>query len=170
MSGQKDQTEFTLTPDIVSRPDFLRLINELEQVDNELVAVAVREKTGAHDVKQPVVSDTLGQFLEQNQLDISDSQERTMLIRQLRKLKDDLPVIHMTFATVADRESLREIVSWLRSSIHPQVLVSIGLQPSLVAGVYMRTTNQVHDLSLRKALSDNRGTLTKQLEALRGEG
>ena len=83
-------------------------------------------------------------------------------------MKDKVPVIHMTFAVQADPTSLQQIVQWLRSSVHPQVVISVGLQPSLVAGVYMRTPNHVRDLSLRTLLTGQHEVLVKELEALRG--
>ena len=73
----------------------------------------------------------------------------------------------MTFAVPADRESLRYIVQWVRTSVHPQALLQIGLQPALVAGVYLRTPNRVHDFSLRAALNGQHDALVKELGALR---
>jgi F0F1-type ATP synthase delta subunit len=63
---------------------------------------------------------------------------------------------------------LQELIAWLRSSVHPQAVISVGLQPALVAGVYLRTPNHVHDLSMRAVLKKSRGLLTKELEALHG--
>ena len=74
----------------------------------------------------------------------------------------------MTFAVSADRESLSQIAHWLRESVHPQAVISVGMQPALVAGVYMRTPNKVFDLSLRGALSGQHGALVKELETYRG--
>jgi F0F1-type ATP synthase delta subunit len=101
-----------------------------------------------------------------NKLSLEKSTERTELIRQLHIFKDNVPVIHMTFAVEADTESLGQIAQWLRESIHPQAVIAVGLQPGLVAGVYLRTPNHVHDLSLRTKLRTSRGVLLKELEAL----
>jgi len=74
----------------------------------------------------------------------------------------------MTFAVEADAQSLQQIVQWLRSSVHPQAVLAVGIQPGLVAGVYMRTPNKVHDLSMRAALKKGRSIIAKELEALSG--
>ncbi len=164
----KTYADFALPPSVVTKVDLSRLIREVEWIDNEMTAAAVRTKTGAEQAAAPTVSAALEGFLAQNQLALTISRDRTELITQLRLLKDKIPVIHMTFAVVADRESLQELAAWVRSSVHPQALISVGLQPALVAGVYLRTPNHVHDLSLRAMLSGSHDVLIKALEASRG--
>jgi F0F1-type ATP synthase delta subunit len=161
---------FTLPPSIVSKADVARLVIEVEAVDNEQTTQAVREKVGATGHTETVLSEQLTDFLAGNQLTIDTGPERSELIKQLHLLKESAPVIHMTFAVPADRDSLRQLVEWLRSSVHPQAVISVGLQPALVAGVSIRTTNRVHDLSMRSALRKNHGLLVKELGALRGNG
>ncbi len=167
-SQTKTYTEFILPPSIVTRTDLSRLVSEFEWVDNELTSSAVRSKTGAAAAPHPAVTATLEAFMLANQLTFGTSLERTQLIQQLRLLKDKVPIMHMTFAVEADRESLENLVAWIRTSIHPQAVVSIGLQPALVAGVYLRTPNKVHDMSVRTLLKSRRSILIKELEASRG--
>jgi hypothetical protein len=165
----KTHDTFALPMSVVSKLDVAHLVSEAERVDNELTTIAVRTKSGSSlETGAPVMSEQLATFLEQNGITLGDTRERTQLIKELRLLKDTIPTIHMTFATEADRESLQQLAKWLRESIHPQVVIAVGLQPALVAGVYLRTPNHVHDLSLRAALKGSRGVLTKELEALRG--
>lgn len=161
-------TAFVLPASLVSRTDVSRLVGEAERVDIELTTAAVRAKAGAEAIAPPVMSPQLTDFLAQNQLSLDNGTVRSDLIKQLRLLKDNAPVIHMTFAVEADRTSLQQLVQWLRSSIHPQAVIDVGLQPGLVAGVYLRTPNHVHDLSLRGMLDGSHDVLIKDLEALRG--
>lgn len=161
--------ELLLPSSIVTRVDVSRLVREVEWVDNEITTATVRDKAGVQAPAQPVLSDQLTDFLAQNNLTLDDAHQRTQLIKTLRQIKDTVPIIHMTFATPADRESLQQLAQWLRSSVHPQAVIAVGLQPGLVGGVYVRTPNQVHDLSLRAKLQSSRGVLIKSLEALRGE-
>jgi len=167
-SQTKTYNDFVLPPNVVSKIDVSHLVSEVEKLDNDLTAAAVRTKTGASEHPQPVLSEQLIEFLNQNQLKLGSSHERTELIKQLRLLKDAVPTVHMTFAVEADRESLQQIAQWLRSSVHPQAVVAVGLQPALVAGVYLRTPNKVHDLSLRAMLDAQHENLVKELETLRG--
>lgn len=163
-------SDFILPPSTVSKIDVARLLHEVEWIDNELTTKSVRSKAGSSNHVEPILSEQLADFLEQNKLTLLDmvSRERGYLIKQLRLLKDAAPVVHMTFASQADSESLANLTAWLRESVHPQAVIMAGLQPALVAGVYLRTPNRVFDLSLRSQLEGGHGTLVKELEALRG--
>lgn len=164
----KTYADFILPPSMVSKLDVSRMVSEVEQIDNQLTTDEVRAKAGGAGQVQPVLSETLEDFLRQNELTLQNSRQRTELIKQLRLLKDKIPTIHMTFAVTADRDSLQQLVAWLRQSIHPQAVIAVGLQPALVAGVYLRTPNHVHDLSLRGALAGSHDLLVKELGALHG--
>lgn len=158
-----------LPPSVVSKVDVARLVSEIELIDNELTAAMVRAKTGAPEQPKPGLSEMLEDFLQANALSLEESHSRSELIKQLRELKRNVPVIHMTFAVPADRPSLQALSRWLRESVHPQAVIAVGLQPSLVAGVYVRTPNQVHDFSLRALLRGHHSLLIEELEALRGD-
>jgi hypothetical protein len=163
----KNYTEFLLPPSIVTKVDVSRLFNEIERVDNELIQLEAKEKVGATGAGRPVLSSQLEEFLAKNEINIDDGHQRKSLVHELRQLKHSLPVVHVTFSVMADGESLQKIVAWFREVSHPQTVIDVGLQPALVAGVHLRTTNRIHDLSLRKALDEHRDILTKELEALR---
>lgn len=166
----KAYTDFILPPNLVTRIDVSRLVSEVERVDNALTASAVRSKAGSQELPMPVLSDQLNDFLSANKIELgaAANNERSDLIKQLRILKDKVPVLHMTFSVTADIESLQKLVGWVRESVHPQAIIAVGLQPALVAGVYLRTPNHVHDLSLRHMLDGRHGLLVEELETLRG--
>jgi Xaa-Pro aminopeptidase len=168
-SERKTHTEFLLPMNIVSKGDISRLTNELERVDNELTEVSVREKVGSNEHTEPVMSDQLKEFLSENNLKLDNAHDRTELIKEMRLLKENAQVIHMTFAVPADGESMQQIAKWFRESVHPQTVIDVGLQPGLIAGAYVRTTNHVHDMSLRAALASGHDLLVKELETLRGD-
>ena len=152
---------------IITRVDISRLIDEMEQLDNDLTASMVRTKAGVATDFKPKLSTQLEAFLVQNKLILSNGQQREQVIAELRTLKEKAPAIHMTFAVPADRESLQQLVQWIRSSAHPQAIISVGLQPALIAGVHLRTPNHVHDLSLRAMFKESHAQLVDQLETLR---
>lgn len=163
-------SDFTLPPSTVSKLDVSRLVHEVEWIDNELTTKSVRSRAGVKQPTEPILSEQLTDFSEQNKLDLLEmtSRERSQFISQLRLLKDNVPVIHLTFASTADSESLQKLSVWARESVHPQAVIAVGLQPALVAGVYLRTPNRVHDFSLRAKLEGSHGVLMRELEALRG--
>lgn len=167
-SELKAQSEFLLPASIIDKQDAARLVEEMERIDSIMTSDKVRDRFRKNTTETPALSEQLSAFLELNHLTITESKVRTQLVKQLRTMKDTLPVVHMTFATDADPESLQHIVAWLRETVHPQAVVSVGLQPSLVAGVYLRTANHVFDLSIRGKLKAQRGALEKELGAVRG--
>lgn len=164
----KDYHEFTLPPAIISKVDISRLVREFEDVDNTLTAKNVRKKAGASDEEALAMSPQLQSFLDANPVNLEDSGARSDYIKQLRLLKNNVPVMNMTFAVVADAESLQQLSAWLRESVHPQTVIDVHLQPALVAGVYLRSQNHVFDFTVRNALKEKRGELKKELEALHG--
>ncbi len=170
MNGLTDsnKSDFRLPVSVLSHIDVLKLINELEQVENDYITARVQERAGFVTELQPSLTETLADLLMTNHLQIENDHHRQEAARQLRALKDSAPVVHLTFASAVDKNSLQEVVGWLRQSVHPQVVVSVGLQPDLIGGVYIRTPNKVHDLSVRAQLAGHRGLITEKLEALRG--
>lgn len=165
-----ETSSFALPSNIVSKADVARLVNEVERADNDLTAASVRSGVDGDSGNDQGVqmSEQLSAFLEKNNLNLDDSHERSELIRKLRAFKDDVPVIHMTFSATADGESLGELADWVRSSVHPNVVIEHGLQPALVAGVHLRTPNKIHDLSLRAAFRNQHDSLVGKLGELRG--
>ncbi|MEO8912061.1 MAG: F0F1 ATP synthase subunit delta [Candidatus Saccharimonas sp.] len=164
-----DYSQLRLPASVVSLIDILRLTKELERVDVEMTTSSVQARLNPRKrFVRPLMSDPLTDFLRLNQLLIDEGRIRIELIRELKKLKTKLPVIHMTFAVTADRDSLEQLVTWVRQSINPRAVLVVGLQPTLVAGVYLRTPNHVYDFSLRSALNDSQSRLVGQLEELRG--
>lgn len=164
----KTHENFILPANVVTKIDVSRLVSEVERVDNDMTAAAVRAKGNATEQTQPVLSEQLSEFLNQNQLKLTAGLERSAIIKELRLLKDKAPVLHMTFAVTADTDSLQKLTQWVRTTVHPQAVIAVGLQPSLVAGVYLRTPNHVHDFSMRGALEGRHGLLVEELETLRG--
>lgn len=163
--SQPAKAQLAFPPSLVSHADLSKLLRELEEVDNSLESQ--RARSGKKVALQlPSVSKMLGDLLTVNQIDLTNDHIRMELRTNLRKLKDHAPVIHMTFAAEGDPASMQQITAWARKELHPQVLISAGLQPSLIGGVYVRTPNHVHDFSLRAHLQSSREIIVKSLDAL----
>ena len=162
--------QYVLPAALISRADLARLVREIETVDGELEAQKVRARGQHVSYKLPNMSRGLSDFVEQNKLDFTDDHGRMRLVEQLRKLKDHAPVVHMTFATEADIESLQYLTAYMRREFHPYTLLSTGLQPNLVAGAFVRTPNHVHDFSIRAALKGKRAVIAGDLERLVNNG
>lgn len=165
MTEEQKTVEYILPSALIGRADLARLVREVEAVDGELETQKVKAK-GEVSYHMPTMSQSLSDFIDLNKLDLSDDHSRVLIKKQLQKLKDKAPVMHMTFATSADPEALQKLVEWVRDQLHPQALISVGLQPSLVGGVYLRTPNHVYDFSMRTRLQGKRDIVIRELEEL----
>src|SRR5690349_19112883 len=143
-----NEPEFHLPPALISKAHLAQLIRELEGVENELEAQKAHNLDRAKadskaELRVPTMSKALGDCIELNQVDIIDSQQRMQFKKILGTIKNKAPVMHFTFASDPDGESLQKLVDWVRKEIHPRALISVGIQPALVGGVYLRTPNHV---------------------------
>jgi len=163
--SEGEQT-YILPAALIGRADLARLVREIEAVDNDLESQKVRAQGAQTSYRLPTISRSLSDFLELNKINVADDQARMTVKERLRILKDKAPVVHMTFAVDADPDFLQQLVAYLRANIHPQALISVGLQPSLVGGVYVRTPNHVHDFSIRALLQGKRELIINELEGL----
>lgn len=160
-----DYRNLKLPLSIVTRVDLARLVSEIEQLDSQIQSDDVRSRSGIQPT-QPAVSDVANNFLEINGLSVDDAKKRQTLVKDMRQLKTNAPKVHASFAIPADHDSLVEMVKWFRESVNPQVVLEVGLQPDLIAGVYLRTDNHVHDFSLRSSLDSHHDMLVGQLKEL----
>lgn len=167
-TGVKEYGDFLLPLSVMTKGDLSRLIREFEALDAALTTRKVRKKVGAADRRTPAKSPQLVELLDLNPVNLDNAAVRSAYSKQLRLLKNNVHVMNMTFAAPADAESLQRLIAWLRESIHPQTVIEVHLQPSLVAGVYLRSQNHVFDFSVRSALRARRTDLMQSLEALRG--
>ena len=160
---------YALPPALITRADLARLVREIEGLDNELEAQKARNHaTGQTGYHMPNLSQGMADFIELNKLNQADDQGRMHVKEQMKIMKNKAPIVHMTFAVEADPISLQQLVAYMRKELHPQTLLSVGLQPAIVGGVYMRTPNQVHDFSVRAKLAASRGIIEQEIENLSG--
>lgn len=161
-------TMLKLPSSVARKRDLFRLITEFERIDDALTSRTARAAVGVNQQDEITASSKFSDFVKQNQLDIMNDDNRSSALQSLRKLRAAAPIIHLTFASEADDASVSELVGWLRSSIHVHAVVEVGLQPGLIAGVYVRTPNRVFDYSLKSRLKGQRELLVRQLEAAGG--
>jgi hypothetical protein len=164
MSESPDQL-FALPATLIGKSELAQLIREVEAIDLDLETQKAR---GATSYQIPAISAMLNDFLTLNKVDIIDPKHRLLFRKQLNIVKKKAPVIHLTFASKADPQSLQELVYWIRVNIYPVALVSVGLQPGLIGGVYIRTPNHVIDLSIRGLLQNKTDVIVKDLQGLIG--
>lgn len=151
-------------PVLVSSPvDIGRLLRELAEIDEGLLQLTLR-KSGS-EIKMPKTSQLMDQVIVVNKLNLLHEVDRKLLQQFLQFIKDKAPVIHMSFSADPSVAFMEKLMSWLRKEIHPQVLVTVGLQPNIGAGCVVRTINHQFDFSLKQDFDKKRDMLLASLSA-----
>ncbi len=152
--------ELTLPTVIASRQDITHVHRELRLFDDLAIQSVMR-----HDnpVKFPPISSKLRGLVQQNQIDLRDETDRKKLLAALDALKNSAPTIHISFPAEPSPEVLQKLVTWLRKEIDPRIVIRVGMQPTIAAGVIVRTPNHQFDFSLRQHLHKNRAKLIERL-------
>jgi F0F1-type ATP synthase delta subunit len=152
--------ELKLPISVASRRDIVRLHRELRSFIDASMQSIMR-----HDnpVKYPPISDQLRSMAIDNQIDLRDMKACEKFLEKLLKLQETAPSIHVSFPTEPTTEILQKITSWFREEIDPRIVIQVGLQPTIAAGVIIRTPNRQFDMSLRRHLYANRQKLGEAL-------
>lgn len=153
MAEQSDR--FVLPVSIISPTDIARLKREIEAVDSFFQQSKIREG-GAQQEAMPRLSKLMDQLAVENKLNILQDEHRAYVFKSLDILQASAPVMHISFSVDPPGSYVQKIVYWLRSNVHAQVLVTVGLQPNIGAGCIVRTTNRIFDFSLREYFNAKR--------------
>jgi F0F1-type ATP synthase delta subunit len=149
-----------LPPGIIGLPDIARLNRELNSL-NDFFAGAQSRPAGTTSSQLPKISRLLEALATENKANLINQDERTRLQNSLKEIYDHAPSMHISFAVEPSPRALEKILIWIRQNVHPQTLLTIGLQPGIAAGCILRTTNKVFDMSLRSNLQKQSGYLTQ---------
>lgn len=163
-----ENTDLHLPVSTVTVVDIGHLQRELEALNNFLAQAAARES--GESVTMPKTTKSFEDFAKQNNLQLHQKGDREKLEKFLEYIRQSAPVIHMSFAAEPSAKGMQKIVTWLRNEIDPNVLLQVGLQPSIAAGCVLRTTNKYFDFSMRKHFNDQNELLIQSLRQGAGSG
>jgi F0F1-type ATP synthase delta subunit len=161
--AKSEHKDFVLPVGAASPADVGRLIRELELIDEALLQLGLR--AGGNEVKMPQTSRLMDQTIETNKLNLLHKEDRVSLKQSLAAVKQDSPVLHISFSADPTPIFIEKLMIWLRREIHPSVLLTCGLQPNIGAGCIVRTANKQFDFSLRQDFQKKRDLLLSQLAA-----
>ena len=139
-----------------------RLGRELESLEDYLQSVEIRQP--GTQPALPRLSRLLDALAAENQLNLLQEADRKKLGEFLEHIEHKAPNIHISFASDPSSNFTAKIVTWLRANIHPHIMLSLGLQPTITAGCIIRTDNRVIDLSLRERFTKQQAELINSLE------
>ncbi|HET7673566.1 MAG TPA: F0F1 ATP synthase subunit delta [Candidatus Saccharimonadales bacterium] len=154
--------QFELTPDVVTNLDLGRILREAENLDDFLYQTRLR--TPGSNIRMPKTTHALEDVAKTNGFSLMDAAHRKHLIGHLRNLKTNAPKIHISFAVEPPPAIVQKIVIWMRRNIQKDLVVEVGVQPTISVGCVVRTTNKVFDMSLRHRFFDSKRELSKLLE------
>jgi hypothetical protein len=152
-----------LPTQIVGPVDVARLIRELEALEDFLHQASIREP-GSQSPKLPRTSRLLDELVALNHLSLLSNEDRQRVTQLLAELKEHAPRLHISFARDPSAAFTDKIITWLRQNIHPELLLRIGLEPTIAAGCIVRTPNRLFDFSLRQHFIAQRQTLIKLVD------
>ena len=155
------QTKITLPNDVVSPTDVYRLIRELDMLDDYFRQAEIR--SGGTAQAPPRYSRLLDSAVTLNGVNLLDAQQRQNLLQIFKEISETSPVLHMSFSVDPPGAYVQKIVGWLRENLQSDILLRIGLQPSIGAGCVVRTTNHAYDFSLRKYFDSKRDYFGQKL-------
>jgi hypothetical protein len=146
---------------VVGPVDVGRLVRELEAIDNYLLQAKLRNT----ESRLPRVSQLMEQTVELNKLNLLHEADRKQLQELLKTVREQAPVLHISFSADPSAVFIEKLMAWLRREIHPVVLLTIGLQPNIGAGCIVRSTNKQFDCSLRQDFLKKRDLLMSKIVA-----
>ncbi len=158
-------TTLHLPLQVTSPVDVGRLLRELESIDSLLSQAALRKEV---TTKLPKTTGLMDQTIMLNKIDLSDSSQRKVLADYLKAVKSKAPVLHMSFSADPSTAFIEKLLTWLRKELDVNVLVTVGLQPTIGAGCIVRSTNKYFDFSLRQDFASKRGLLLDKMEMILG--
>lgn len=153
MEHETAAKKLTLPLTIITALDLGRIDRELAEIEDFSLQSIVRD--AGKQPQLPRTSKALEDLARVNDLNLLVEADRQSLRRAIDDLRKNAPVMHISFASDPNSNFMTKLVTWLRQEIHPAVLISVGLQPSIAAGCIVRTTNKYFDFSLRKQLQQN---------------
>ena len=139
-----------------------RLRRELESLEEFMRQAELRES--GKQATLPRLSRLLDALASENHMNLLQPADRKRTADFLQHIEKEAPNIHISFATDPSSAFTAKVVTWLRSDIDPNILLDIGLQPTIAAGCIVRTTNKIFDMSLRERFADATGLLLESLE------
>lgn len=147
---------------IIGPADLARAKRDLDTYNDDQHQADLRiKKTGAAETV--LAGRAISELAALNDADLTDDRSRRDLLTEVEKALKAAPTVTMSFAVDPSAAIMAKIVDWLRSSIHPQVLVRVGLQPNIAAGCVLRTSSKIYDFSLRHKLDEQRPLLIEGL-------
>ncbi len=160
-------SDLRLPLNVTGQAEVARMQRELGKIDDFFVSAAKRQP--GTSITPPRITRVLEELAKINKVNLLEAKARKDLSEALAGLLSQAPSLNISFAADPSPKALDTLIIWFRENIHPQTLLSVGLQPNIAAGCVLRTPNKIFDLSLKEKLKGQESYLAKLIDgALRG--
>lgn len=159
--------DFRLPLTVYGRAEITRMQRELRRIDDFFVDAAKRKP--GESITPPRITQVLDEITRSNKINLLEASGRQSLVDTLERVLSEAPRMHISFAAEPSPKAFETILSWFRKNVHPNALLSIGIQPAIAAGCVVRTSSKIFDFSLGVQLKKQEDQLSKLIEgAVRG--
>ena len=162
----QSKEKLSLPLSIISPVDVARVLRELDAYIEYYHQKEIK-KDPKTDVKLPKTSQLLDNILELNTIELTNPTDRLHLKNFLEEVKTKSPVIHASFSVDPSVRFLEKLIAYLRKQINRNLLLTIGLQPNIGAGLTITTDNKYFDFSLRKTLDASGDKLLQLIKEMK---
>lgn len=156
------QRKLSLPSGLNSKSDLSRLILEMESIEKFLRDGAIRQTGSA--MQLPKTSKLFDTLVNDTKLNLLVEEDRKYLTQTLNWLRNNAPIIHISFSSDPSPVFISKLTDWLRKNIAPYVFIQVGLHPNIGAGCVVRTTNKYFDFTLRKRFESQRELLMREIK------
>lgn len=146
----KSDPTIVLHVSIISPVDLGRIQRELYSIDSQFLA---RDISVDNRVRTSAELDNL---IKASGVDLSSSQQRQTLVKQLQFVRRTAPVVRLVFSKQAGNRELSMLVKWFREFGHPNTLIEESMDPSIGGGCIVKTATKQFDFSYAKLLANKK--------------
>jgi ATP synthase delta (OSCP) subunit len=156
-------------PDAVaSTQDLASMSLELHEYSKWYSHAAILKRTGNKHVSDapaltPAATELLHAWTAKNPLSQSSLDE---LIEFVKTYSDSASVITITLAAPATRDIKSLLVSWCRTNISPNILVTFKFNATLLGGMVVQRGSRIFDWSLRRDILNEKNKFPEVLRSV----
>ena len=165
-AAKKTADTLALPPLVATTADIDRLIRELQNLSETQLQNDLRK---ADSAGLPQTSQLLEAAAHLNKLNLAQAKDRQALLDFLEAVKKQALLLHFSFSTDPPTQFIEKLMVWLRREIHPRLLISVGLQPTIGAGCMIRSTNRYFDFTLRSHFANHKELMVQGLAGTQPE-
>jgi F0F1-type ATP synthase delta subunit len=146
---------FLFRPYLKTDRDRNKLISLLQTVERKLFTKNVDIPTlFDHDIPYPL-NEALKTFCEQQGLQVTNPSSLQNIITQLTKQLQELPILHLTLSLQPTNQLIEKISRWLEQETKQIMLITITVDPKILAGIQINNQGKQYDYSLKNKLTQN---------------